>query len=330
MNPHLLSAIVIGSLTASAWAQEAASPPAAAGTRRALIVCGLTGDAPHRLLLADTTEKLYAGLTGNHGFAAENIVVVWGEPPNDKDGPAVKSSRGPATREALTEAVANLEKSLQPEDTLWLFVLGHAHYDGRYSWLNLPGPDMQQIELGKLLANLKCRQQVFFLTTSASGFFLKPLAQNGRIVITATEPDLEVNETVFPHKLAMALSAPPPYEEFDVDRDGRMTLLDLYLWTAKATAQDYMMSEFLATEHAQIDDVGDGRGAELQAAFLPEDLGGKLPAGKDPPLIKTGKGVAARKIWLPAPLAPPIPEPEPPPATPPASGADTTRPESGS
>jgi hypothetical protein len=166
---------------------------------------------------------------------------------------------------------------------------------------------MQQIELGKLLAGLKCREQVFFMTTSASGFFLKPLAQSGRIVIAATEPDLEVNETIFPHKLALALSAPPPYEEFDIDRDGRMTLLDLYLWTAKATAQEYVTGELLATEHAQIDDNADGRGTELQAQFLPEELGGKLPAGKDPPLVKSGDGALARAIWLPAPLAPPIP-----------------------
>ena len=279
-----------------------------AGTRRALIVCGLTGDAPHRQLFADSTEKLFAGLTQHHGFAAENVAVVWGEPATEKDGPAVKSSRGPATREALAQAVADLDKALRPEDTLWLFVLGHSHYDGRFSWLNLPGPDMQQVELGKLLSGLRCREQVFFWTTSASGFYIKPLAQTGRIVITATEPDLEVNETVFPHKLALALSAPPGYEEFDVDQDRRMTLLDLYLWTAKATAQDYGGGELVATEHAQIDDVGDGRGVELQAAFLPEELGGRLPAGKDPPLIATGKGAQARKIWLPFPLAPPAPE----------------------
>jgi hypothetical protein len=207
----------------------------------------------------------------------------------------------------LELAVVDLAKSLQPEDTLWLLVLGHAHYDGRFSWLNLPGPDIQQIELGKLLSGLRCREQVFFITTSASGFFLKPLAQSGRIVITATEPDLEVNETVFPHKLAVALSSPPGYAEFDLDRDGRMTLLDLYLWTAQATAQDYAMAEFLATEHAQLDDNGDGRGVELQAAFLSEELGGRLAAGKEPPLITSGEGAAARSIWLPLPLAPPAP-----------------------
>jgi len=306
----MIKHFLVGLALSAAWATQAAGQDAAnaaPGTRRALVICGLPGDPPHRQLFAESTEKLHAGLIQNHGFAAENIAVVWGETPTDKDGPAVKSSRGPATREALAQAAADLEKVLKPEDTLWLFVLGHAHYDGRFSWLNLPGPDIQQVEFGKLLAGVRCREQVFFITTSASGFFLKPLAQSGRIVIAATEPDLEVNETVFPHKLAAALSAPPGYEEFDVDRDGRMTLLDLYLWTARATAQDYAAGELLATEHAQLDDTGDGRGTELQAAFLPEDLGGRLQAGKDPPLITAGEGAAARLIWLPSPPAPPQP-----------------------
>jgi hypothetical protein len=276
-------------------------------TRRALIVCGLAGDAEHRKLFAETTEKIYAGLTLQHGFSPEHVSVVWGDAPAETDGPAVKSSRGLATRELLELAVGELEKNLQPQDVLWLFVLGHAHYDGRYSWLNLPGPDIQHIELGKLLAGLRSREQVFFMTTAASGFFIKPLAQPGRTVIAATEPDLEVNETVFPHKLALALSSPPAYSEFDVDRDGRMTLLDLYLWSARAAAEDYSTAELLATEHAQLDDNGDGRGTELQVAFLPEELGGRLPAGKEPPLIGAGEGSLARSIWLPFPLAPPIP-----------------------
>ncbi len=299
---RLAAIVVAAAICYSAPAQDSA------GTRRALIVCGLAGDAPHRQLFAETTERLYAGLTSNHGFSAERVAVVWGDAPTDKDGVAVKSSRGPATRELLAQVVSELEQAVQPQDTLWLFILGHAHYDGRYSWLNLPGPDIQQIELGKLLAGLRCREQVFFMTTSASGFLLKPLAQPGRIVIAATEPDLEVNETVFPHKLALALSAPPPYAEFDLDRDDRMTLLDLYLWSARAVAEEYKSAELLATEHAQLDDNGDGRGAELQAAFLPEDLGGRLPAGQEPPLIRTGEGALARSIWLPFPLAPPVPE----------------------
>src|SRR5207244_11850193 len=118
--------------------------------------------------------------------------------------------RAGARRAAIAKDVKTLRTALQPDDSLWVFVMGHAHYDGRYSWLNIAGDDLQQLEFGRLFEGLRCREQVFFMTTAASGFFLKPLAAPGRVVISATEPDLEINETLLPHKLANALGAPPP------------------------------------------------------------------------------------------------------------------------
>jgi hypothetical protein len=321
---YVAAGIVGGLFGGSALAQvpprdRSEAPPAGAGTpaelaapgvRRALIVCGLAGDVDHRKLFAETVEKLCTGLTTHHNFARENVAILWGDQPTEKDGPALAAARGLATRDALTEAAKALKQTLQQDDTLWVFVLGHAHYDGRYSWLNLPGPDLHQIEFGGLFADVRCREQVFFMTTAASGFFIKPLAQPGRIVISATEPDREVNETMFPHKLALALAEPPPFLEFDMDLDGRLTLLDAYLWSARETAAAYLSDMLLATEHAQLDDNGDGRGTELQAQFLTEELGGKRKSGRDAPLIQTGDGAATRRVPLAYPPAPPAPEPE--------------------
>ncbi len=240
-----------------------------------MIVCGLPGDDEHRQLFAETIEKLYSALTERHGFAAERTSVLFSDEPGDQDGPALKSSRGPATREALAETVAELQRSVQPEDAVWVFVFGHAHFDGRSSWLNLPGADMNHAEFGKLFASLRCREQAFFITTPASGYFIKPLSAASRVVIVATEADFEVNETRFPHHLVDLLAGPPAIAEFDNDGDGRATLFDAYLAAARKTAQEYADGELLATEHALIDDNGDGRGTEAQLDYLPEELGGR-------------------------------------------------------
>ena len=286
----------------------AASPPAAAapGVRRALILCGLPGDADHRKTFAESLELIYDGLTNHHGFRAENVHVLWSDPPVEKDGPGIHASRGIATREQLGKSVDELRAALAPQDALWVFVLGHGHYDGRQSWINLSGPDISHLEFGQLFAKVACREQVFFITSACSGYYLKPLAMPGRIVITATEPDLEVNETLFSQKLAKAIGSPPAYGDFEMDGDSHLTLLDLYLWTTRETAQEYVTGELLATEHAQIDDTGDGRGTELQAEYLPEALGGRLRAGASPPRPK-GDGKLARKIFLDWPLSPPAP-----------------------
>ncbi|MGH7139439.1 MAG: hypothetical protein ACREHD_27150 [Pirellulales bacterium] len=304
------AALCCGALATCAAEEELDNPPAHGGNRRAIIVCGLPGDAEHRQVFGDLVEKFYAALTTRLGFLPEHTLVLFSDETTEKDGPALRASRGPATREKLAETVEELVASLEPDDAMWVFVLGHTHFDGRFSWLNLPGPDVNQAEFSRLFAAAACREQVFFMTTPASGFFIKPLAAPGRIVIAATEADAEVNETLFPHKLAAALASPPPMAEFDVDGDGQPTLLDVYLWSARETAQDYSSNELLATEHALLDDDGDGRGSEVQLDYLSQELGGRLRAGRKP-TPRPGDGARARAIPLPMPAEASPPEQPP-------------------
>jgi hypothetical protein len=294
--------ICLGSICAAIlwWpvSRATATEDAPPGTRRALIVCGLPGDDEHRQLFAASVERLYRGLTTRREFLPDHTTVLFSDETKEQDGPALRASRGPATRETLAEIAEEIKASLRPEDALWVFVLGHAHLDGRSSWLNLPGPDMNQLDFGKLFAGMACREQVFFITTPASGYFIKPLSAAGRVVITATESDAEVNETVFPSKLADVLAEPPALAEFDLDGDGRATLFDLYVWTARETAREFASGELLATEHSLLDDDGDGRGHEVQLDYLSEELGGRLRAGRQP-AVRLGDGGRARTIVLP-------------------------------
>ena len=167
-------------------------------------------------------------------------------------------------------------KRLRPEDTLWVIVLGHGQYDGRRSHLNIPGPDLDEREFGRLCQGLVAREQVFWITTSASGFFLKPLAAPGRIIITATEPDQEVNETLFPLSLVDVLAGP---DGIDRDKDGQISVFELYLAVVADVMKRYVDAEDLPTEHARLDDNGDGRGTELQENYLPPELGGRSSPG---------------------------------------------------
>jgi hypothetical protein len=299
---------IAGSPADSTTRQSHARP---AGTRHALIACGLTGDGAHSTLFGGTVETLYNALTTHHGFAPDRVTVLWSDPKGEKEGPAISASRVPPTREGLAETVTALVATVQPEDVLWVFVLGHAHYDGKNCWLNIPGPDVNQTEFGNLFSGIQCAEQVFCMTTAASGFFVKPLSKQGRIVIAATEADREVNETIFPHKLTAALADPPPFLEFDMDGDGRLSLLDLYLRAARQTAEEYATETLLATEHAQLDDNGDGRATELQVDFLPEELGGRLTAERKATLIVSGDGALARRMLLAYPPSPPSPDVRP-------------------
>jgi hypothetical protein len=271
-------------------ADKAAAPPR---QRHALIICGHPGDAAHTKAFAETVGKIGDGLARTVGIPAERQRVLFGaDQPKDPAG-----ATGPATREAVAAAVAEVKKAVGPEDGLWVICLGHGHHDGRQAWWNLPGPDLGAAEFGKLFADLNCREQVFVMTFSLSGYFVAPLARRDRVVIAATEADAEPNETTFPTVFAQFLVSGLKPDEHDVDKDGKLTLFDLYVTVAKEIAQNYASNEQLATEHAQLDDDGDGVGHELQNAYLPEEQGG-TPPGKKSNKRPHRDGVRAAQILL--------------------------------
>jgi hypothetical protein len=269
-----------------------------AGTRRALIVCGHPGNAEYERTYAAVLQGLCKGLAENAGFPADEILVLSGKKARDASLPPGCRDGGPATRDAIQTAVQDLAGQLAPEDALWVIVVGHAHFDGRRALLNLPGPDMDADEFGSLFRPMTCREQVFFLTTAASGYAIRPLSRKGRVVIAATEADQEVNETVFAILLALVLSEPPSPEEFDQDHDGRPTLLDLYLIVSRKVLQAYADAENIPTEHAQLDDNGDGRGTEVQLDYLDEALGAWARAGVRPRIPPDADGALAATIGL--------------------------------
>ncbi len=288
-----LALVVAGSAAAQepgstpAPAPAPAPPIAAPGTRRALIACGLPGDAEHRAMYGAAVEKIARALVDRCGFRAEDVWVRFGTDPLPDDGPAVKASRGLSTREGLAADAEALRLASGPDDGAWVFTIGHGHHDGRRSHFNIPGPDLADAAFARLFEGIKAKEQVFFATTSASGYFLKPLAQPGRAAISATEADQEVNETLFPLALAAVLADPPA--QADRDGDGVLSLFEVYLAAVEDITARYVSDELIPTEHAQIDDNGDGRGSEVQRTFLPPEAGGEAdPADKKKPEPKLG------------------------------------------
>jgi hypothetical protein len=241
----------------------------------------------------ETVRKLREGLTKTAGIPAERQYVLFGaDRPKDLPG-----ATGPATREAVIAKVAEVRKAVGPDDGLWVICLGHCHHDGRHARWNLPGPDLSAAEFGKLFAELACREQVFVMTMSLSGYFVSPLSRRDRVVIAATEADAETNETTFPAVFAQFLASGLNLADHDVDKDGKLSLFDLYVVVAKEIAQNYASAEQLATEHQQIDDDGDGVGHEPQNAYLPPEQGG-TPPGKKSKRPPARDGLLAARILL--------------------------------
>jgi hypothetical protein len=230
--------------------------PAGEGRRHALIVVGIAGDEEHRLRFQQTADVWRRWLTEVAGVPNADLTVLCSEDESDETGQA--------TAKRITEVVASLTSRVGKDDALWVFLLGHGSQDKRHAWFHLPGPDLNAAEWGGLFAKIQASEQVFWLTHSASGGFIKPMSLPGRIVISACDADGEVNETRFPHVLAEVMDrqlnsdageAPTP--------PASSSVLDLFRSATTQVGNAFEISQLVPTEHALLDDNGDGVGSEL-------------------------------------------------------------------
>jgi hypothetical protein len=273
--------IAFGILTLYERDVAAADPPPG---ERALIVVGLPGDAEHEASFKDTALAWQKWLTGPLQFRPEDVKVLFGE----QGEPSLAAS--PASRQAITDEVAKIERSLTADGRLWVFVLGHANVSGQHAFLHLPGPDLRDQELGSLFKGITCREQVFWLTTAASGWFLPGLSRPGRIVVTATTSDLEFNETEFPQALAKVLAR--TLSELDQDGDGKVSIWEVFGLTSANVAERFKADHRAPTEHALLDDNGDKVGTEWADPALPNSVQEKSAKRESP------DGELAKKTFL--------------------------------
>jgi hypothetical protein len=156
-------------------------------------------------------------------------------------------------RQRLAEVIG--QEAARSRGDLWLVLLGHGTFDGRTAKFNLRGNDLSADDLAKMLAPVH-RPLVVIDAASASAPFLKALSGPDRVIVTATRNGREQNVTRFGGFLADTIADPAA----DLDKDGQTSLLEAFLVAAKRVDTSYTEAGLLATEHAILDDNGDGLG----------------------------------------------------------------------
>src|SRR5215207_3199736 len=222
--------------------------PAADPNKFAVILSGASGDAEFAKRFKGWTTGLRRALVERFGFDEARVTVLTESP---EGGRALR-----ATAEEVRRAFQTLRASAGPESTVFVFLIGHGTFDGRQAKFSLVGPDLAAAEYAELLGGLPSRRVVVFNMASASGEFLKPLAGRGRVVVTATRSGQEQNATRFPEHFIAALTG----RESDADQNGRVSVLEAFDYASRLTAEQYKRAGRLATEHALLDDSGDGVG----------------------------------------------------------------------
>ncbi|MFL5615509.1 MAG: hypothetical protein ACJ796_17705 [Gemmatimonadaceae bacterium] len=256
-------ALALGALPAYARAQ---------GTRL-LVVSGLGGEPQYSeqfrnlgLTLVEAARKRYA--------IGDSAVIYLAE-----DGAKDPRITGVSTKVNVEAALARFAKSAAPGDQIVIVLIGHGSGSAEDSKISLPGPDMSARDFVRDLAAFTTQQVGFVDLTSASGDMLPVLSAPKRVIITATKSSFERNESVFAKHFVAALTS----DGADIDKDGRVSLLEAFRYAVTETKRYYDDQGRLQTEHAQLDDNGDKTGTA--------DVDVRVASGG-------GDGALARRIFL--------------------------------
>ena len=224
---------------------------AAAGERYALVVTGASGGDVYAQKYAKWRVSFVDTLRTKFQYDPQRLMVL-----------AEAASEGvhQATRENVRGALADLRKRMTKEDQLLVLLIGHGtSLDGDEAKFNLVGPDLSATEWGDLLRPLPGRL-VFVNTTGASFPFLRRLAGQGHVVLTATDAAAQQFETVFPEFFVTAFDDAAA----DLDRNNRVSMWEAFTYASAGVRQWFEQKGQLPTERSLLDDTGAGIGREAQ------------------------------------------------------------------
>jgi hypothetical protein len=226
----LLIASVLGvTCASSAFAQQT----------HLLVITGVPGDEEH-------AQKFQAWATTFIDAAKKKDAVP--------DANITALSEKQSTRAGVEKAFADLGSRVKPGDAVFILLLGHGSFNGTQAFFNLPGPDLTVEEWNKLLAKLPAQRIAFVNTASSSGAFLPTIAGPGRVIVTATKTGGERNETQFPEFFVAAYNDPAA----DRDRNGHVSVAEAFEYARTKVVQAFQQKGLLLTEHAVMEDGGEG------------------------------------------------------------------------
>lgn len=224
----------------------------ARGDSRHLIVCGSGGEPEYVERFADWGERLRVALVDRMGHDEANVMLL----SDDADG---STSPSRVTLNAFRLAMKRTASDLAEDDEFTLYLIGHGSRLRKVSRFHITGPDLTADELSRLLDASLTKRVTVIVGASSSAGFINALSSPGRVVCAATKSVDEVNATWFMQFIVEALED----GSADQNRDERVSVLEVCRQAAALTAAHYVGEGLIATEHAILDDSGDGLGTRL-------------------------------------------------------------------
>lgn len=226
-----------------------------------VILGGSGGEEEFSVLFRDWAGRLRDALVMRLGVPTDNVVML--TEPETANAPDFVTTN----LESIRGVFGAMAEQVTPDDDLFVYIIGHGSYLKNLSKFHIPGPDLTAAELGLLLDEIPAKLIIVLNGTSGSAGFINVLSDDSRIICSATKSVSESNATEFMGFFIEAL------EDGSADRnhDDRISFLEACEQASELTASWYMSEGLLATEHAILDDNGDGLGSRLPIEIIEAD-----------------------------------------------------------
>ncbi len=228
------------------------SPALHAQNTHLVLISGLGGEPEYTQAFHGWLSRFADAATERYGVPAERITYL-----GEKTELDPTRIRARSTAENIRAAFAEVAAAMAPADELVVLLAGHGTFRNDEARFNIPGPDLSPRELDDLLDGLGERRITFINTATASGPFIAALSAPNRTIITATRTGRERNLTRFGLHFVDAFVG----EGADVDRNSRVSMLEAFGYAVREVEREYEGDNLLLTEHAVLDDNGDGEGS---------------------------------------------------------------------
>ena len=226
-------------------------PQSPVGDSHVVIVTGIGGQSQYSDAFHRWGVAMFDAAAERLGLPAENIVLLSERPERDPERISARS-----TKENVERVLEDLAQRVAHPDRIFILLIGHGSSDGTESRFNLPGPDMSATDFAAQLGKFPTQMVALVNASSASGDFVAALSGPNRVLVTATKTGFEQNESIFGEFFVEAFAS----EGADTDHDERVSILEAFNYARHEVSRRYEDSGRLMTEHALLDDNGDGEG----------------------------------------------------------------------
>ena len=258
-----LSSALSRTLLAALFASLSAGAAHAQDRTHVVLVTGLGGSAEFRQSFHDEASQIYTALTEQHGLPTEDVIYL-GENPEVAPGMISEAS----TRANILRVLGEISQRAGPRDKVLVILIGHGTDGPNGAQFNLPGPDLGPTDFDLAMIAFPTQQLALVHTGSASGGFVQPLAGPNRVIIAATRSARERNATEFGQFFAEAMAGGGS----DLDHDNRVSLLEAFTYAKQEVERHYEEQNEMQSEHAVLEDDGDGEGSPDAGPDGPDGL----------------------------------------------------------